>query len=110
LEPPEEVGRIAAQRALRRRGARTVVLTLGERGCLLVSAEGTRHVPAEKVKAVDTTGAGDAFVGSLAYFMGREPLEKAVELSVQIATRSVLKSGTQTSFPSRQELHDLLGE
>jgi ribokinase len=99
-----------AAHELRRRGARTVVLTLGERGCLLVSAEGTRHVPAEKVKAVDTTGAGDAFVGSLAYFMGREPLERAVELSVQIATRSVLKSGTQTSLPSRQELHDLLGE
>ena len=69
-----------------------------------------RHVPAEKVKAVDTTGAGDAFVGSLAYFMGREPLERAVELSVQIATRSVLESGTQTSFPPGQELHDLLGE
>jgi ribokinase len=75
-----------------------------------LSAEGVRHVPAEKVKAIDSTGAGDAFVGSLAYFMGREPLERAVELSVQIATRSVLESGTQTSFPSRQELHDLLGE
>ena len=93
---------------LRRRGARTVVLTLGERGCLLV-AEGVRHVPAEKVKAVDSTGAGDAFVGSLAFFMVQEPLQKAVELAVRIATCSVLKSGTQTSFPARQELQDLFG-
>ncbi len=100
----------AAGRELRRRGARTVVLTLGERGCLLVTAEGTRHVPAEKVKAVDSTGAGDAFVGSLAYFLGQRDLEKAVELAVQIATRSVLRPGTQTSFPLRRELDDLLGE
>jgi sugar/nucleoside kinase (ribokinase family) len=41
--------------------------------------------------------------------MVQEPMPVAVELAVRIATRSVLKSGTQTSFPSRQELQDLLG-
>ena len=62
------------------------------------------------MKAVDSTGAGDAFVGSLAYFPGQEPLHKAVELAVRIATRSVPKSGTQTSFPSRRELQELFGD
>jgi ribokinase len=56
----------AAARVLLERGAGTVILTLGERGSLLVTGEATKHVPVEPVKTLDTTGAGDSFVGSLA--------------------------------------------
>ncbi len=92
------------------RGPKRVIITLGSRGAVFASVgEAPQFVEAEKVKAVDTTGAGDAFVGSLAYFIGNKfPLRKAVERAGAIATRSVLKPGTQTSFPYREEVQDLL--
>ena len=95
----------AAAQALRARGAATVILTLGERGSLLVTADGATHVPAEQVKAVDTTGAGDAFVGALAYFIGVGlALPEAIARANRVAAVSVQGVGTQTSFPDRAEL------
>jgi ribokinase len=101
-----------AAAALHRLGPPTVILTLGARGALFV--EGDREavfVPAQPVQAVDSTGAGDAFVGSLAYFLGKgSSLHHAVERACAIATRTVLKVGTQTSFPFAAEILDLLHE
>lgn len=95
---------------LRARGAGAVVLTLGERGCLVVDEDGPTELPADQVEAVDTTGAGDAFVGSLAHFLaGGATLRDAATRAVVVATRSVLHRGTQTSFPSAADLpSDLL--
>ncbi|MBD3307665.1 ribokinase, partial [candidate division KSB3 bacterium] len=87
------------------RGAGTVILTLGERGSLLVDAKTTEHVPVETVKALDTTGAGDAFVGSLAYFLALgKSLTEAMRRANRIAAISVQSSGTQTSFPVAKDL------
>lgn len=100
----------AAARELIRRGARSVVCTLGERGSLLVDGDrvgagGVVHLETDRVDAIDTTGAGDAFVGSLAFFLGRGvPLADAAARAGRIATRSVLRHGTQTSFPTAAEL------
>ena len=95
----------AAARSLLDRGVRRVVCTLGERGSLLVSADEVVHVPSERVEAVDTTGAGDAYVGSLAYFLARGvALPDAMARAGRIAAISVQKPGTQTSFPSAAEL------
>jgi ribokinase len=106
---PEDAERAA--RAMQARGATTVIITLGDRGAYIVEGDQPGyHVAAETVQAVDTTGAGDAFVGSLAYLLAAgRPLAEAARLAVAIATRSVLKTGTQTSFPSRDEVADLLG-
>ncbi len=99
----------SAARQLLARGAGAIILTLGERGSLVVTPDSTQHVPAHAVKAVDSTGAGDAYVGSLAYFLGLgKPLLEAAQRAGAIATRSVLRPGTQTSFPSRDEVEDLL--
>jgi ribokinase len=95
----------AAARVLLERGAGTVILTLGERGSLLVTTEDSAHVPATPVKALDTTGAGDAFVGSLAYFLaGGKTLTEAMRRANHIAAISVQSSGTQTSFPVAADL------
>jgi ribokinase len=95
----------AAARELLACGVGAVVLTLGERGCLVVEADSARHLPVEPVAAVDTTGAGDAFIGSLAYFLaGGRPLRDAAERANRIAALSVLRQGTQTSFPAAAEL------
>jgi ribokinase len=96
-----------AARALQQRGAQSVIVTLGERGSLLVNATVIRHVAAPQVTAVDTTGAGDAFVGSLAYFLAAgAPLLDALDRANRIAAISVQSPGTQTSYPLATHLPD----
>lgn len=101
----------AAARALLTRGPKTVVITLGERGALLVDRESVSHYPAVGVPAVDSTGAGDAFVGSLAVFLAEGvALPHAVPRANAVAALSVTKIGTQVSFPSRAEADAFLRE
>jgi ribokinase len=99
-----------AARELQRRGPKTVIITLGSRGALVFeTGHDPQFIHAEKVEAVDTTGAGDAFVGSFAYLIasGRSMADAARGASA-IATRSVLKPGTQMSFPWRKDVLDIL--
>jgi len=86
-------------------GVRQVVVTLGERGALLVTQGQVTHVPARKVKAVDTTAAGDAFIGGLAVALvqGFSRLE-AVRYATVAGTLAVTKFGAQTSLPSAEEV------
>ncbi len=94
-----------AAKMLIERGAASVILTLGERGSLLVTDKTSEHVPVDQVRALDTTGAGDAFVGSLAFFLAAgKSLSKSIERANRIAAISVQSSGTQTSFPEAREL------
>ena len=94
-----------AGRVFLEQGTQNVILTLGARGSLLVTHEETRHVPAPSVRAVDTTGAGDAFVGSLAFFLASgHSLPDSMARANQIAALSVQAPGTQRSFPSAADL------
>lgn len=94
-----------AARILLDRGVGNVILTLGERGSLLVNESGATHVEAQRVTAVDTTGAGDAFVGSLSFFVAQgQALADAMDRASRIAALSVQSPGTQTSFPRREDL------
>ena len=83
-------------------GIRRVIITLGANGALLAGNEGMEHVPAFKVKTVDSTGAGDAFIGSFAVFLG-EGLEErlAVTRANLYAGLSTMGVGTQKSFKDR---------
>lgn len=83
-----------------------MLVTLGEKGSLHVSAHTATHVPVgNAVKAVDTTGAGDCFLGSFAYFLAKgDPMEECMKKANHAASISVTRLGTQTSFPSRSEL------
>jgi ribokinase len=80
-------------------GLRRVIVTLGENGALLAGSEGMTHVAPFAVQAFDTTGAGDAFIGSLARFLssGCEELE-AISRANLYAALSTLSAGTQKSF------------
>jgi ribokinase len=94
-----------AARALQKRGAQRVIVTLGERGSLLVDTTTIHHVTAPQVTAVDTTGAGDAFMGSLAYLLAAgAPLLDAIDRANRIAAISVQSPGTQTSYPHAAQL------
>lgn len=89
---------------LLRQGIRRVVITLGERGSLVAGSDGMELIPAFKVQAVDTTGAGDAFIGSFAVFLGEGIREKeALRRANLYAALSTTKVGTQKSFCSRAE-------
>jgi ribokinase len=89
---------------LLRKGFRRVVITLGERGSLIAGPEGHVHVPPFQVTSVDTTGAGDAFIGSLAVFLAEGMPEKdALARANLYAALSTTRVGTQKSFPTRAD-------
>lgn len=102
----------AAARQLLARGPRAVLITLGERGALLCEpGRPAQHFPPFAVNPVDTTGAGDAFIGALAMQVARgAPLGAAVRFANAAAALSVTKMGTQTSFPSLPEVEALLAQ
>ena len=94
---------LESARELVARGFPRVVLTLGERGAILAGADGAQHFPALKVETVDTTGAGDAFIGSFAAFLGEGiPEGEAVARANLYAALSTTAVGTQKSFVSRK--------
>lgn len=94
---------------LRRRGARTVVLTLGARGALIADERGTRLIPGFKVSAVDTTAAGDVFNGALAVALAEgRTVDQAVYVANAAAAISVTRWGAQPSAPTRREIKRLL--
>jgi ribokinase len=86
-------------------GMQRVIVTLGSNGALLANAAGIRHVPAFPVNAVDTSGAGDAFIGAFACLLagGCEEFEAARRANLYAAL-STLQSGTQSSFVTREQL------
>ena len=89
---------------LLRQGMRRVVITLGARGALAAGSEGMEHIPAFQVQAVDTTGAGDAFIGSFSVFLGEGlPEKEALTRASLYAALSTTKVGTQKSFCNRAE-------
>jgi ribokinase len=91
-----------AARLLLSRGIRRVIVTLGENGSLLASPEALEHCPAYPVSSVDSSGAGDAFIGSFAAFLceGLDERE-AVRRANLYAALSTTGVGTQKSFPDR---------
>jgi ribokinase len=83
-------------------GIRRVIITLGANGSLLAGTDGSEHVPAFSVNAIDSTGAGDAFIGSFAVFLGEGVAEKeAVRRANLYAGLSTTGIGTQKSFYDR---------
>ena len=95
----------AACEKLRARGARAVVATLGAHGAVVVSADGATAIPAFKAKVVDTTGAGDCFVGALASRMAKgAPPADAARYAAAAAACSVERLGAAPSMPTEQEV------
>jgi ribokinase len=94
----------AAERLLEL-GIPRAIITLGERGCVCASQEGVWHEPALAVKAVDTTAAGDAFIGGLAAAWVRgKPMREAVRFATCAAGLSVTRAGAQASLPDESEV------
>jgi ribokinase len=94
-----------AARLLMQRGPREVIITLGEHGVVCASADGVQGYDAVRVQPVDTTAAGDTFIGALAALLveGRG-MPDAVRHAIRAAAICVTRPGAQASMPSREEV------
>lgn len=106
---PAEARAVAEQ--LRRRGPRQVLVTLGAEGLVLAGPEGTLALPAPRVQAVDTTGAGDTVVGALAAALAAgRPLREALTRAQAAAALAVTRLGTQSAMPTAAEVDSLVAD
>ncbi len=101
---------ILAAKSLLKKGVGAVIVTLGEKGCVLVSEKLVKEFPARKVKAVDTTAAGDSFTaGFLAAYepdgeKREENLEEALLFAGKVSAIAVTRKGAQSSIPTLAEV------
>lgn len=100
---------VNAGKLLINKGVDYVIITLGAEGSMVISREFTKHIPAYKVKVVDTTGAGDAFNAALAVSLaeGKDVLE-ACRIANAAAALQITKLGAQSGLPTREELEEFL--
>lgn len=109
IEVVDQASAQAASQRLLQRGAACVLLTMGGNGALITEHSGTQFIPAIKVTVVDTTAAGDTFVGALAVGLanGLEVLAASREAQYAAAL-TVTKLGAQTSIPTRQQVLEFM--
>ena len=100
----QDSARRAGERLLQL-GAGKVIITLGAQGALLVTAQGHQHYPAPRVQPLDTTAAGDTFIGGFAAALVRGLKEgEAIAFGQRAAALSVTRAGAQPSIPYLAEL------
>ena len=94
---------------LHERGSATVIITLGSEGALLVDEMGPRRIDPFPVDVVDSTAAGDAFVGTLAAALAMEyPIDQAARRAAAAGALAVTVLGAQPSLPTRQQVEAML--
>lgn len=105
----DEPTAIQAAERLLARGVGNVIITMGGRGAFIAAKDMRQIIPGCKVKAVDTTGAGDVFNGALAVALAEgKPLLEAAQFANAAAAISVTRLGAQTSAPQRSEINRLV--
>jgi ribokinase len=110
VEIVDDNSALAAAASIKKRGLKTVIITLGKRGCLLYTdADDYTFVPSFKVEAIDTTGAGDAFNGGLAHGIDTGmDIQEAVRFASAAAAISVTRFGTAPAMPAEAEIEEFL--
>lgn len=100
---------LLAMQRLRSLGPKEVIVTLGDRGAAYLDGDSLRLVPARTVTAVDTTGAGDSFCGSLAWALGNGcSMAEAVHTAICVSSIAVTRRGASHSYPTLSELQQTL--
>ena len=96
---------VSAAKTLIDKGVEKVVVTLGEKGAMLVTENEYKMFPSKKVKAVDTTAAGDAFTAGLALKLSEGcSCEEAIQFATKVSSIVVTRKGAQTSIPTYEEV------
>jgi ribokinase len=100
-----------AAKSLLGRGVQHVIVTLGANGALIVSKEITKHIPSFKVDVVDTTAAGDAFIGGFASaLLQNKSMEEAVRYGCACGALAATEFGAQPSLPTKQDVDKFLNQ
>lgn len=98
-----------AAKSLLSRGVKNVIVTLGSKGALIVTGTQATHVDTYRVHVVDTTAAGDAFIGGFAYsLLDNKSLEEAVRYGCASGALATTKFGAQPSLPTKEEVENLM--
>jgi ribokinase len=98
-----------AAHTLLSRGAQTIIVTLGANGALLVTKANTKHIPTFNVKVMDTTAAGDAFIGGFAYALLKgKSLEESVRYGCACGALAATRFGAQPSLPTKEEVEKFI--
>ena len=109
-----EKAKIASKKLLKK-GVKFVIITLGENGAVIISENNGQLVPAFKVKAIDTTAAGDSFIGGLSSKLNAKKLDfenllKAVKFGNKVSSITVQREGAQPSIAKIEEVIEVYGE
>jgi ribokinase len=95
----------SAAQVLINKGVRELIVTLGSKGCIHINKSGSKAYPAYKVSAIDTTAAGDSFIGAVAVAISEgKSLEEAIIFATAVGALTVTKEGAQSSLPVREEV------
>lgn len=102
-----------ALKLLLEKQCKCVIITMGEEGAVFATKENPKpmHVKSPKITCIDSTGAGDSFIGCLTYLLAtykQLSLQSCIEISCFIAAESCTRSGTQLSFPDANVLNNIL--
>jgi ribokinase len=99
-----------AARLLIDKGVNELIVTLGSKGCVHFNKCGSKAYPAYKVDAIDTTAAGDSFIGALAAAISEgKNLEEAIRFAAAVGALTVTREGAQSSLPMRKEVEAFIG-
>lgn len=98
-----------AGRKLLDMGVSNLIVTLGSKGSLHLNKETTEFHSAYKVKAIDTTAAGDSFIGGFVRKLENNNIEEAIEFATKVSAIAVTKKGAQTSIPTIEEVEEFKG-
>ena len=100
---------LLAMEKLRSLGPKEVIVTLGSRGAAYLDGDTLHLLPARQVDAVDTTGAGDSFCGSLAWALGYGfHIREAVHVAICVSSIAVTRRGASSSYPTLYELQQVI--
>lgn len=107
----DEKSVINAADVLLKKGVKGLIVTLGSKGCMYISKVERKAFPAYRVKAIDTTAAGDSFIGGFVNGLASGlNFEESIDRGTKVAAISVTRIGAQTSIPTLEEVLNFKGE
>ena len=109
IESEEDIEKAA--NVMIEKGVKQLIVTLGSKGSLYIDKDNTKFKKSYKVKAIDTTAAGDSYTGALAVAFAKDKeIDEAMDFASKVGALAVTKEGAQSSLPTIEEVENFRGE